>query len=144
MPNLKLRCAASFKSVTLVASVRGDVIERAPDVKCLRFDYSTGIAGSEGPASTVRIGPFPRMPSCPALTFAKTPITDSSFKLGWRIGQKTPGTDGLFPLPHDQLTTGGMRGIGPNVNDHQDLPDCTERAQPICAAITVHDTPATS
>src|SRR3954467_15387773 len=60
---LKLRCAASFTSVPLVASVGGGVIERAPDVNGLGFDRSTGFAGSEGRASTVRIEPFPRMPS---------------------------------------------------------------------------------
>jgi len=60
---LKLRCAASFTSVPLVASVGGGVIERAPDVNGLGFDRSTGFAGSQGRASTVRIEPFPRMPS---------------------------------------------------------------------------------
>jgi hypothetical protein len=62
MPNLQLRCSASFTSAALVASLRGHVIERAPDVKCLRFDFSTGIAGSDRRASSVRIGPFTRMP----------------------------------------------------------------------------------
>src|SRR4051794_22032230 len=63
MQFMELSCAASFTSVPLVTSVGGGVIEWAPDVNGLRFDLSTGFAGSEARASTVRIGPFPRMPS---------------------------------------------------------------------------------
>src|SRR5438046_29922 len=64
MPGSRLRRAASFAPVNLVAPVGTDVTELAPDVMRFLFEPPARIADSGDLASAARVGPFPAIASC--------------------------------------------------------------------------------